>query len=113
MRGGVVVTQFDRNLRLDTETLNANLKAGEMHTNSVVIVRDTTREITAEKMQAFDNGARIIFGGTTHGTLADGMGASNLGEAYGLRCVEHQTRNGEQFLRFLKSRPARVQALKA
>ena len=48
----------------------------------------------------------IIFGGTTHGTLADGMGASNLGEAYGLRCVEHQTRNGEQFLRFLKSRPA-------
>jgi LPS export ABC transporter protein LptC len=80
MRGDVVVVQPDRNLRLDTETLQANLKAGEMHTNSAVIVRDTTRKITADNMRAFDNGARIIFGGTARMTInnSDNLSAPDI-----------------------------------
>ena len=69
MRGDVVVTQHDRNLRLNTEILKANLKAGEMHTNSAVIVRDSNRKITADNMQTFDNGARLIFRGTARMTI--------------------------------------------
>jgi len=80
MRGDVVMIQPDRNLRLDTETLQANLKAGEMHTNSAVIVRDTTRKITADNMQAFDNGARLIFGGTARMTIdnSDNLAAPDI-----------------------------------
>ena len=76
MRGGVVVTQPDRNLRLETETLHANLKAGEMQASSAVIVRDNTREITADNMQVFENGARIIFGGSTRMTINSGENLS-------------------------------------
>ena len=63
MSGAVVVTQPDRNLRLDTEALEANLKAGEMHSNVAVQVQDIDRRINADSMQAYDNGARIVFGG--------------------------------------------------
>ena len=60
MRGDVVVTQHDRNLRLNTEILKANLKAGEMHTESAVIVRDSNRKITADNMQTLTM-ARVLF----------------------------------------------------
>ena len=63
MSGAVVVTQPDRNLRLDTETLEANLKAGEMHSDVPVQVQDIDRRINADSMQVYDNGARIVFGG--------------------------------------------------
>ena len=63
MSGTVVVTQPDRNLRLDTEALEANLKAGEMHSDVAVQVQDIDRRINADSMQAYDNGARIVFGG--------------------------------------------------
>ena len=63
MSGAVVVTQPDRNLRLDTEALEANLKAGEMHSDVAVQVQDIDRRINAESMQVYDNGARIVFGG--------------------------------------------------
>jgi LPS export ABC transporter protein LptC len=63
MSGAVVVTQPDRNLRLDTEALEANLKAGEMHSDVSVHVQDIDRRINADSMQAYDNGARIVFGG--------------------------------------------------
>ena len=63
MSGAVVVTQPDRNLRLDTEALEANLKAGEMHSDVAVQVQDIDRRINADSMQVYDNGARIIFGG--------------------------------------------------
>ena len=76
MRGVVVVTQPDRNLRLETETLHANLQAGEMHTSSAVIVRDNTRKITADNMQVVDNGARIIFGGMTRMIISSGENLS-------------------------------------
>ena len=63
MSGTVVVTQPDRNLRLDTEALEANLKAGEMHSDVAVQVQDIDRRINAGSMQVYDNGARIVFGG--------------------------------------------------
>jgi LPS export ABC transporter protein LptC len=63
MSGAVVVIQPDRNLRLDTEALEANLKAGEMHSYVAVQVQDTDRRINADSMQVYDNGARIVFGG--------------------------------------------------
>ena len=63
MFGAVVVTQPDRNLRLDTEALEANLKAGEVHSDVPVQVQDIDRRINADSMQVYDNGARIVFGG--------------------------------------------------
>ena len=63
MFGAVVVTQPDRNLRLDTEALEANLRAGEMHSDVAVHVQDIDRRINADSMRAYDNGARIVFGG--------------------------------------------------
>ena len=63
MFGAVVVTQPDRNLRLDTEALEANLKANEMHSDVTVQVQDIDRRINADSMQVYDNGARIVFGG--------------------------------------------------
>ena len=63
MSGAVVVTQPDRNLRLDTEALEANLKAGEMHSDVPVQVQDIDRRINADSMRIYDNGARIVFGG--------------------------------------------------
>jgi len=64
MSGAVVVTQPDRYLRLDTEALEANLKAGEMHSDVPVLVQDIDRRINADSMKVYDNGSRIIFGGT-------------------------------------------------
>ena len=63
MAGAVVGTLPDRNLRLDTEALEANLKAGEMHSDVAVQVQDIDRRINADSMQVYDNGARIVFGG--------------------------------------------------
>ena len=63
MSGAVVVTQPDRNLRLDTEALEAHLKAGKMHSDVAVQVQDMDRRINADSMQTYENGARIVFGG--------------------------------------------------
>ena len=63
MSGAVVVTQPDRNLRLDTEALEADLKAGKMHSDVAVQVQDIDRRINADSMQVYNNGARIVFGG--------------------------------------------------
>ncbi|MDC1293492.1 LPS export ABC transporter periplasmic protein LptC, partial [Candidatus Puniceispirillum sp.] len=63
MSGAVVVTQPDRHLRLDTEALEANLKAGEMHSDVPVHVQDIDRRINADSMKVYDSGARIVFGG--------------------------------------------------
>ena len=57
--------QPDRQLRLDTEILEANLKAGEMHSDVPVLVQDIDRRINADSMKVYDSGSRIIFGGTT------------------------------------------------
>ena len=65
MSGAVVVTQPDRQLRLDTEILEANLKVGEMHSDVPVLVQDIDRLINADSMRVYDSGSRIIFGGTT------------------------------------------------
>ncbi len=63
LSGTVTITQPDRNLRLNTEALQADLKAGNMQSDVPVLVQDSNRRINADSMQAFDNGARIIFGG--------------------------------------------------
>jgi LPS export ABC transporter protein LptC len=63
MTGAVVVTQPARNLRLNTEALEANLQAGEMQSDVPVEVQDIDRRINADSMKVYDNGARIIFGG--------------------------------------------------
>ena len=41
---------------------------------------DTTRKITADNMQAFDHGARIIFGGTARMTIdnSDNLSAPDI-----------------------------------
>ena len=59
-----VVTQLT-GIRLDTETLEANLKAGEMHSDVPVLVQDIDRRINADSIKVYDSGSRIIFGGTT------------------------------------------------
>ena len=65
MSGTVVMMQPDRQLRLDTEILEANLKAGEMHSDVPVLVQDIDRRINADSMKVYDSGSRIIFGGAT------------------------------------------------
>ena len=65
MSGAVVMTQPRRQLRMDTEILEADLKAGEMHSDVPVLVRDIDRRINADSMKVYDGGSRIIFGGTT------------------------------------------------
>ena len=72
MSGAVVVTQPDRNLRLNTEALEANLKAGEMQSDVAVQVQDTDRRINADSMQVYDNGARIVFGGAAKMIIKNG-----------------------------------------
>ena len=64
MSGAVVVIQPDRQLRLDTEALEANLKAGEMQSDVSVLVQDIDRRVNADSMRVYDSGSRIIFGGT-------------------------------------------------
>ena len=63
MTGKVIVLQPDRNLQLDTEALKADLGAGEMQSNTPVLVQDIDRRINADSMKIYDNGSRIIFGG--------------------------------------------------
>jgi LPS export ABC transporter protein LptC len=64
MSGAVIVTQPDRDLRLDTEALEANLEDGGMRSDVPVLVQDVDRRINADSMIVFDDGSRIIFGGT-------------------------------------------------
>ena len=64
MSGDVVVTQPAKNLRLVSDALFADLKLGEMRSLVPVTVTDDARRIDAKTMTVFDNGDRILFGGT-------------------------------------------------
>jgi len=64
MSGDVVVTQPEKNLKLASDSLFADLKLGEMRSGVPVTVTDDARRIDAETMTVFDNGNRILFGGT-------------------------------------------------
>ena len=64
MAGDVVVTQPEKNLKLASDSLFADLKLGEMRSPVPVTVTDDTRRIDAETMTVFDDGNRILFGGT-------------------------------------------------
>ena len=64
MAGNVVVTQPAKNLTLASDALFADLKLGEMRSLVPVTVTDEAHRIDAETMTVFDNGDRILFGGT-------------------------------------------------
>ena len=64
MAGDVIVTQPAKNLKLVSDALFADLKLGEMRSLVPVTVTDDARRIDAETMTVFDNGDRILFGGT-------------------------------------------------
>ena len=64
MAGDVVVTQPAKNLELASDALFADLKLGKMRAPVAVTVTDDARRIDAETMTVFDNGDRIVFGGT-------------------------------------------------
>ena len=63
MAGDVVVTQPEKNLKLASDALFADLKLGEMRSPVPVTVTDDARRIDAETMTVFDDGNRILFGG--------------------------------------------------
>ena len=65
MTGDVIVTQPAKNLMLASDALFANLKLGEIHSVVPVTLTDDMHRIDAETMTVFDNGDRIVFGGTS------------------------------------------------
>ena len=65
MAGNVVVEQPQKNLKLTSDSLFADLKLGEMRSHVPVIVTDNLRRIDADTMTVFDNGERILFGGAS------------------------------------------------
>jgi len=69
MVGDVVVTQPGKNLKLASASLFADLKLGEMRSLVPVTVTDDTRRIDAETMTVFDNGDRMLFGGSARMVL--------------------------------------------
>ena len=69
MVGDVIVTQPAKNLKLASDALFANLKLGEMRSFVPVTVTDDVRHIEAKTMTVFDNGDRILFGGTARMVL--------------------------------------------
>ena len=69
MTGDVVVTQPAKNLKLASTSLFADLKLGEMRSLVPVTVTDDARRIDARTMTVFDNGDRILFGGTARMVL--------------------------------------------
>lgn len=72
MTGSVVVLQPSKNLKLTSEALFADLQLGEMRSLVPVIVTDNKRRIDAATMTVFDNGERILFGGTTRMVMQTG-----------------------------------------
>ena len=76
MTGSVVVLQPSKNLKLTSEALFADLQLGEMRSLVPVIVTDDKRRIDASTMTVFDNGERILFGGTARMVLQTGKTAT-------------------------------------
>ena len=72
MAGSVVVLQPSKNLKLTSEALFADLQLGEMRSLVPVIVTDDKRRIDAATMTVFDNGDRILFGGTARMVMQTG-----------------------------------------
>jgi lipopolysaccharide export system protein LptC len=76
MTGSVVVLQPSKNLKLTSEALFADLQLGEMRSLVPVIVTDDKRRIDAATMTVFDNGERILFGGTARMVMQTGKTAT-------------------------------------
>jgi lipopolysaccharide export system protein LptC len=78
MTGSVVVVHRERNLTMTSEAIFANLKRGEMHSNVPVVVEDDDTRIDAETMTVFDNGDRMVFGGTARMVMQNGKGITTI-----------------------------------
>lgn len=77
MAGDVVVTQPAKNLKLASASLFADLRLGEMRSLVPVTVTDDARRIDAKTMTVFDNGDRILFGGTARMVLQTADATAN------------------------------------
>ena len=77
MAGNVIVTQPSKNLKLASDALFADLKLGEMRSFVPVTVTDNARRIDAETMTVFDNGDRILFGGTARMVMQTNNATAN------------------------------------
>lgn len=69
LRGSVIVTDYGRDMTLQSETLTANLTTGDMQSDTPVEIRATTGHITANRMQSRKKGTQIIFEGDPKMTL--------------------------------------------
>ena len=72
MTGSVVVLQPSKNLKLTSEALFTDLQLGEMRSLVPVVVTDDKRRIDAATMTVFDDGDRILFGGTARMVMQTG-----------------------------------------
>mgnify|MGYP001445237838 CR=1 FL=1 len=77
MTGDVIVTQPAKNLILASDALFADLKLGEMRSVVPVTLTDDAHRIDAETMTVFDNGDRIVFGGTSRMVMQTASTQSN------------------------------------
>ena len=77
MAGDVVVIQPAKNLKLVSDALFADLNLGEMRSLVPVTVTDDARHIDAETMTVFDNGDRILFGGSARMVMHTKAAATN------------------------------------
>lgn len=63
LQGSVIVTDYARDMTLQSESLTANLTTGDLHSDTPVEIRNTSGHITANRMQSHANGAHIVFQG--------------------------------------------------
>lgn len=69
LSGSVIVTDYGRDMTMQSETLTANLTTGDVHSESPVKIQSPTELITANSMQSRNNGAYIMFEGQPKMTL--------------------------------------------
>lgn len=72
MAGNVVVVQPEKNIKITSDSLFADLKLGEMRSLVPVTVIDDARRIDAETMTISDNGDRMLFGGAVRVLMQTG-----------------------------------------
>ena len=74
LAGAVLVNDSARQLTMQTEALTANFDAGEMESDTDVIVRNNSSVITAAGLRVTNHGDRVIFIGNPKMTLHSGSG---------------------------------------
>lgn len=69
LRGSVIVTDYGRDMTIQSETLTANLTTGDVYSETPVKIRNATGHITADSMISRNNGAYVVFEGNPKMTL--------------------------------------------